>query len=1417
MPVLFCHAVTGRWSSLPHEEGWIVVLRKTWAIAVLIMFSMGTGPAAAQLDWEVLSSSAQQMEVRLTVRGAEWMRAGTDPSGSPWYLVEIDGAHQSGSPGLPMLPRAARWFALPPEGEASIDFEILGRQVLGRGRMLPHSTPSIDPQAMDDEPRLVERSIEGPGYNRFSTTAAEAVSLGQAVFHRRQRVAPLRVSPVFYDAATGRVEVATEIRVRVRFPQPAGRHSPVKPGLQRFQSSLLNGELAREWGCLPPELEGRKKIWASDGLDSGLRRAAVWGTPLFDKSRLRSAEIRLRVSGTGLHRVQMSTLLTNHELPPSTLRRDLRLYQKRRDSPDSPTYPTPITADVPLYFVGDPDPNSPVDPADVIVFYGFSAQDDWVDRNIDGANFPRAMTLPSMRPDSYNSANVYFLAAMDPAGGAWARMPVETLGPSQGSPQSMFRKTRTFTGDAAFQQNPKDPTVERYHWNDWDEVNVQRAVPVFAAVPDSNVRWAWTVTSRSMNTNVPHPVDFYLEGLNGRIDLMTINSDLALYRVLHELRAEVPASALPDGFVRLGMDHVLNGSSARVGTYLGRITVDYASMYRAAFSDLEFSTGATGVNVDIEATGFDRGDLLLFEVTDPRRPRAITLSPQNVVDAGDGTFTLSLHVPQVAGEQRSFRASPLIRLDVLRNQDIETDNIPSVFDTANDLQVLAVGPAVFADKMQSWVQWRQDHDLGYGWRVGYVDVQQIYDDFSGGLQSPEAIHDFVEYAYVSWGAEALLLVGYANEDARQITSDAGPNLVPARVHLQQFLGVTELLASDKWYAFMNPRADFPDRIDRTADLLVGRLPVADNEGLQVALDKIFAYEQPRASDDWRRRSYWIADDAYSSNYLGTSQGTYGFVSDEVEFGRSQERSANLISTSLDTLQSGIYFNLDEVTSGCRDELGCTTAPCVASCYANRGQGRLFEVLSQGWLMVSYQGHAAFNRLAHETMVNRNALGALQNVGKPFLFFGMGCHVSDFLQAEEGRVGTPIGEYLFALPGKGAIATYGSSGFEFLNPNATFMEEIASVFWAEGRSTGQLSSPLASQWVVGEALAQAELNTVGISSVFRKSEMIAQYNLLGDPLLRMDAAPPRLRVWNSGGALSEGADLVADAGATTASLRLEAIDETGISRLEIVDSQGRDSTGLLQPLAGTDPRRRSYDLNLPILPQTYDVEISIHDGSYPDTRPTRKTWHVTLGHEIYVDGSLFDPAAGSGFPVGQTIAVEVRLSSPVDLQNSDFGAVTLDGGTVGPVTVTGSGRDWTLIFDARAEVSTGQVLSLSLGSATETIPLSAGTVGGAPLVIEAHYPMPNPARLAGGQPIYVVARASEAVEWARLTVYDLSGRMVYERRDDGLSLGSGELSLAWDGRTSDGSEIANGTYFYRLEVGAGTRAARSNMGRIVVMR
>jgi hypothetical protein len=485
---------------------------------------------------------------------------------------------------------------------------------------------------------------------------------------------------------------------------------------------------------------------------------------------------------------------------------------------------------------------------------------------------------------------------------------------------------------------------------------------------------------------------------------------------------------------------------------------------------------------------------------------------------------------------------------------------------------------------------------------------------------------------------------------------------------------------------------------------------------------------------------------------------------------------------------------------------------------------LLNLLSEGWLMVSYQGHAAFNVLAHETILVRTGLGSLSNDGKPFLFFGMGCHVSDFLAEDEGRLGKSMGEELVVMPSRGAIATYGSSGFEFLQPNRTYMEYITRNFFErlqDDRSPGNLPRPpiasdsLESVWILGEQLAQSEMEILA-STASSKEEMMAQYNLLGDPLLRMDEAPPRVVATADGADIADGAELVPISG-TEVALALDMVDFAGVDRVEITDSEERDYSSLVQYAPSDDPRQKSANVALPVYPQGYTVRLATFDGSYRDTRPS--VLNLVVPFELTVTVDEVEVAEGEG-SVEAGAAVVMSFTSPVGLTEPDI-EVTMDGGDLSALTRTSQsadGREWDVAFEVLSIDGTPQRLHLVLDGIDTPFDLSEQAGPATNLVLGEHYPFPNPAQ----NEVTFVAETSGEVVWCQLEVYDLGGRALFRQRESVMatpvSTGSGwRFTMDWNGRDNRGDDLANGVYLYRLEAGDGSRTTRSSMGRVVMMR
>ena len=68
---------------------------------------------------------------------------------------------------------------------------------------------------------------------------------------------------------------------------------------------------------------------------------------------------------------------------------------------------------------------------------------------------------------------------------------------------------------------------------------------------------------------------------------------------------------------------------------------------------------------------------------------------------------------------------------------------------------------------------------------------------------------------------------------------------------------------------------------------------------------------------------------------------------------------------------------------------------------------------------------------------------------------------------------------------------------------------------------------------------------------------------------------------------------------------------------------------------------------------------------------------------------------------------------------------------------------------------------------------------------------------------------------KLHVFTQNGRSIYTNVVRGLT--PGYHQLAWDGKDSDGDDLANGVYFFRLSVSTPSGASTQQLGRLVKLR
>ena len=259
----------------------------------------------------------------------------------------------------------------------------------------------------------------------------------------------------------------------------------------------------------------------------------------------------------------------------------------------------------------------------------------------------------------------------------------------------------------------------------------------------------------------------------------------------------------------------------------------------------------------------------------------------------------------------------------------------------------------------------------------------------------------------------------------------------------------EVIYSDRYYAFLDEAVPVSSGMAGASllpggypDVFIGRLPVGRDVELRAVINKMNRMETPQPDDAWRRRVVLFSDDAWSGR-----GNDYMYRSYERDFERSTDSCAAAVERALPGGFDVQRLHLRAYTDPIHPN-NTESGPAVLSKATAAARGTftpaLNKALNRGCLWYMFQGHG--NR-AVLTTESAYSLGFYMDpdslrIYTPFIFVGVGCHISDFaIQAEYNTFGETalygdcMSEQLLFKSGAGAVATYASAGFEYLSQNA----------------------------------------------------------------------------------------------------------------------------------------------------------------------------------------------------------------------------------------------------------------------------------------------------------------------------------------------------------------------------------------------
>lgn len=351
-------------------------------------------------------------------------------------------------------------------------------------------------------------------------------------------------------------------------------------------------------------------------------------------------------------------------------------------------------------------------------------------------------------------------------------------------------------------------------------------------------------------------------------------------------------------------------------------------------------------------------------------------------------------------------------------------------------------------------------------KVTIFDVEDIMNEFGSGMLDPTAIRDFIAFAYANWEIKPsyVIMWGKGHFDYRNITTKT-PSFVP----------VFEI---DAPFDFTRGQAPVIDEInsscfddyfvrivgnDKLIDLAIGRVPIDEPKVGFDFVNKIKHYENNSANDNWRTSTTMLGDDG------PTTKGNDG----NTHIRDIEELINGFVNP--DFYNNKVYLP-DFPTVFLSNTARARRKPAVTPFLLNK-------LNNDGSLIFNFVGHGNPKLMTHEQVLERERdIPLMTNYDKLFFLTAATCDYAKF-DNPSFRDGTS--EMLFSTKG-GAIGALAASRVVYSSANAELNERFYRILYSKN--------------------SDGSYKTIGEIGYLLKQEMFdtnsEKYFIFGDPTMKL---------------------------------------------------------------------------------------------------------------------------------------------------------------------------------------------------------------------------------------------------------------------------------------------------------------------------
>ena len=976
--------------------------------------------AKTHREIELVSSTSQAVTIQLVIPKSDFLfnshqqsavssqSESLEVSNVVGPTLSFPGCNFTTESGMPRLPIQSTLMSVPPD----VDFQL---RVIDKN----FSTHRIEATALTSNKQK----------DRFFPE--RLAEIRKAGWIRENRVLPIQLNPVQYNPARREVRFYHRLVVEVRFvgvglsnsygmSAPPTVFSTIPMGLHTestaydaiFADMLVNPQSAVKW------------------------RSPISRSPAAPSVPFTGPRYKISVTESGMYSITAQDLVDAGANIKTITPATLTLTNKGKQ--------------IPIFVRGEGDKR--FDPTDEIIFYGERQQGE------------------TSYIDPYSDENIYWLSW---GAGPGIRMGTKTSLIEANNTQTYRRfLTRShFEKDLQFRRFRHVNLTASQTYIEFSQGLLQRQFHLTELPPLPNDSWFWTSLSapalKTFNFNLPGvsetalptTVRVSLHGRSNTPHLCTIwlNDKIEfgeahwIGEIEHQNSQEISQSFLNQGKNAIRITNPGNPESPIDIILLNWIQIDYWRDFIAAADVLPFGitpfvddTGAVNPNFKVELKNFTTPDIEIYGINGTRYAGLSPFIDEDV----PGTYNVIFRSTQIRPKDVNDPTIQYIALtrNQFRKPTISVDAPSDLHSTHNAADYIIITHNHFIQDVQPLADYRSQQGL----RTKVVDVQNIYDEFNHGILNPNAIREFLNYAYHNWQPPAPTYVFLIGDTHINIKNR--PNFVPT---VQVQIPGYGSGASDHQFVTFRGEDSFPD-------MLIGRMPANNRVDLRIFIERTINYETSSPVGSWHKRLLMLAGSDLRFHWQ-TSQ----LISHNQLSGRYETQRIYAPHTDTPTLS---------------DDTAITPI----------GR-RVIDGFNDGASIVNYIGHGGGGRWASSRMLDfADPEQNLTNISQLPLVISMTCYTGSFDETKNS-----LAEELLRSENGGAVAVIGATSIGLLDGDYYLNAEIFDVIFNK-----QIHN-------FGAILAQAK--TQFLINTPRFLDLAEVFTLFGDPATRLKIPSNTLQV------------------------------------------------------------------------------------------------------------------------------------------------------------------------------------------------------------------------------------------------------------------------------------------------------------------